>query len=78
MNTCRLHLFTWGYVNSGSGKLVLSPVCPQHPAAIVHTEQSGPDDLVVTCSDSGHALNMCSRADFEDEKEEARQLLAKL
>ncbi len=58
---------------------MLSPICPQHAKSEVHLQKSGQSDLVVTCSaEPTHVLNMCSRQDFEAEKEEARKLLAKL
>ncbi len=79
MNTCKLQLFTWGYVKGADGKEILSPICPQHPDAHVHVETSGEHDLVVTCpSGQLHPLNMCSRQAFEAEKEEARIHLTKL
>jgi len=72
----KLHLFTWSYVNTDTGEAVLSPICPLHSRSRVHIEKSGANDVVVTCPEQQpHPLNMCSRAEFEAEREEARKTL---
>ncbi len=74
MNSCKLHLLTWRMVKGNP-----VPVCPQHPDAEVDVEPSGESDLVITCgARNTHPLNMCSRHDFEAERQEASELLSKL
>ncbi len=75
MDACPLHFFTWAVRKSESGQAIVTPVCPTHPHAPVAVEESG-DDYVVTCSVEGlHLLNMCPKADFDREQNEATRLL---
>ncbi len=72
----KLHLFIWSYVNTDTGEAVLSPICPQHSKSRVRIEKSGASNVVVTCPEQQpHPLNMCSLAEFEAQREEARKML---
>lgn len=78
MNTCKLSLFTWAYVQADNGERVLSPICPTHPDSGVYVNPNGPDKLLVTCTVGGeHMVNACPRTDFDAERQQASQILGR-
>ena len=78
MNTIRLHLFTWTQSVGEGGGLAVRPVCPTHPDSPIDIQNTiDGNNLSVSCSAGGqvHAVNMCSKGDFDAEKREAENIL---
>jgi hypothetical protein len=68
---CRLSLFTWTRAESKGQKEVV-PMCPKHPAAETWFGTFGTGMMVSCIEDRGHVVRLCSREQFNAEREEAR------
>jgi hypothetical protein len=77
VNRIKLTLFTWAYVQLQDEK-ILSPICPTHQEAHVHLKPSGNDRVVLCGTEGHHLLNLCSKQEFESEKQDAAKSLSKL
>jgi hypothetical protein len=67
---CRLSLFTWTCAESEEKEVV--PVCPKHPESKTSFGNFG-TGIKVTCNeDRDHLIGLCSREQFEAERQEAR------
>jgi hypothetical protein len=68
---CRLSLFTWACAES-EGKKEVVPMCPKHPAAETWSGTLG-TGMMVSCNEGrGHVVGLCSREQFNAEREEAQ------
>jgi hypothetical protein len=69
--TCKLRLFTWICIET-QGRTEITPTCPDHGPAEVHSRSYGEGVLLFCDASMNHVLNHCTYQELQAERQEAK------
>jgi hypothetical protein len=72
---CKLRLFTWICIET-QGRKEITPTCPDHGPAEVHSRCFGDGVLFFCDASMDHILNHCTYQELQAERQEAKTKLS--
>ncbi len=73
--TCKLRLFTWICIKT-QGRKEITPTCPDHGPAGVHSRSFGDGVLLFCEAVMDHELNHCTYQELQAERQDAKAKLS--
>jgi hypothetical protein len=73
---CKLRLFTWICIETQEGRKEITPTCPDHGPAEVHSRSFGDGVLFFCEAAMGHVLNHCTYQELQAERQDAKSRLS--